>query len=133
MRRGGSMRIPQTFPIACLVIAGTMLGGCTTDQPAPLATPPAESWTSADGGCSGATSDDQPDAGKPDARRTDSAAERPYPDTMPAPDAFFGESRCPAGARFCENFESGALDPAKWRPTKLNGATATFDSTRAAR
>src|SRR5262249_55475614 len=49
------------------------------------------------------------DAAADPGRKPDGKLER-----QPPPDAFFGDSRCPDGVLFCEDFEGNALDPAKW-------------------
>ncbi len=46
--------------------------------------------------------------------------------------AFFGDSRCPKDALFCEDFESGMLDPMRWSTQKTNSVIAV-DGTRFAR
>src|SRR5262245_22786081 len=55
------------------------------------------------------------DQGKPDTRRADARdATKDSPAAPSASDAFFGAPRCAPDLLFCEDFESGTLDPARW-------------------
>lgn len=100
-------------------------------QPAPSPSVPG----SPDGGVTATSAPDAAAPLKPDAAAqaaVDAAAADVAP-TAPSPDAFFGASRCQsANVLFCEDFESGTLDPTKWTLTQTE-ASVGVDSTKVAR
>src|SRR5262245_56161123 len=108
------MRARLAVPWAALRVL--TLAGCKAEVP-PAPADEGEGRTSPDAAVTssredaGASDHPAPDAISPDTRRG-KLDMRPY--SAPAPDAFFGESRCPAGVMLCEDFEGNALDPAKW-------------------
>src|SRR5207248_2919691 len=114
------------FLVVCSALG---LAGCKGEVPAP---PPVSAGTEdAAGKEDAAVSPSERPA--PDAARDASQKRDTKPDLPVAPDAFFGESRCPANVMLCDDFEGNALDPAKWMPDLSGGNTWGIDNTVFAR
>src|SRR5262245_18741301 len=112
--------------------SGSIPGGSESGQE-DAATGESDLDASASADAAGGTSD-RP--GTADARP---GPDRPRRDAATAPDGFFGEARCADDLLFCEDFEAGALNPAKWvlnypvRGESVKDATAKIESGLTAR